>query len=254
MNTRHKNMSRISGRGKVYFLMNIFQAFKFVVTAPTIGAHFGAKLHDIANEWYQAIRRKIRHAFHSDTSVANWLKDFQSNNNDTFSFSPSASFSSFVFTAYKCLIYLYNSMKLVASGPHHRPSHFMEPTPCRLVTAKAKCSLEPQSVPTEFLAGNIPNGLKPQSKRFSCSMEYCPGKYRGLLFALGTTNQPVCHFPTFCSFARRASKTFWPAKSLKIFYAILFRQKPLVKFLRGSWVMYPTYGICLKLAHSQLIQ
>ncbi len=253
MNTWHKNMGRIIGRGKVYFFMDITQAPKFIVTSPAVGTHFGTTLHYLANEWYQALRRKVGYALHSDASVSNRLVDFQSNNNDTFSFGPSASFSSFVFTANKCLIYLYNAMKLVATRPNHCPSHFMKPTPCRLVASKSKHSLETQSVPTELLAGNVPNGLEPQSKRFSCPVEYRPSKNRCLLFAFGTTNQPFCHLPAFCSIASMASETIRPAKLLKIFHAFLFPRKPLIKFLHGPWVVHTAYRICLKLAHGQLI-
>ena len=216
MNTWHKNMGRVSGRRKVNFIMNIPQALKFVVTAPAVCVHFRTKLRDISNKWYQALRRKIRYALHSDASIPNRLMDFQRNNNDTFSFGPSASFSAFVFTAYKCLIYLYNTMKFVASMPYHRSSHFMKPTPGCLVASKSKYSFETQSVSTEFLAGNVPNGLKPQPKRFSRPVEYRSSKDRCLLFAFGTTSQPLCHLPAFCSIAPRASETIWPTKFLKI--------------------------------------
>jgi hypothetical protein len=56
VNNRHKNMGRFSNRCNIYFLIDVLQALKFVVTTPTVGANFGTKLHNIANEWYQAIR------------------------------------------------------------------------------------------------------------------------------------------------------------------------------------------------------
>jgi hypothetical protein len=40
---------------------------------------------------------------------------------------------------------------------------------------------------------------------------------------------------------------------LKIFHAILFRRKPLIKFLHVPWVVHAAYRICLKMAHGQLI-
>ena len=253
MNTRHKNMGRTTGRDDVYFFMDIPQSIKFVVTTPAVGAHFGTTLHDLTNEWYQAFRRKIGYALHSYAPVPNRLMDFKCNNNDTFSFGPSASFSAFAFTAYKGLIYLYNAMKLVAAGPHHGSSHFMKPTPGCLVASKSKYSFETQSVSTEFLAGDVPNGLEPQPKWFSRPVEYRPCKDRCLLFAFGTTNQPFCHSPTFCSIALGASETIRPTKLLKIFYAFLFCRKPLIKFLHGPRVVHTAYRICLKLAHGQLI-
>jgi hypothetical protein len=136
-------------------------------------------------------------------------------------------------------------MKLVATRPNHRPSHFMKSAPCRLAASKSKHSLETQSVSTEFLAGNVPNGLEPQPQRFSRSVECPPSKDRCLLFAFGTTDQSFRHLPTFCFIAPRTSETIRPAKLLKIFQAILFSRKPLIKFLHGLRVIHtpPTgYG------------
>jgi len=85
--------------------------------------------------------------------------------------------------------------------PNHSPAHFMKPTPCCLITLQTKNPLESQGVSTKFLACNIPNCLKPESKRFSGSLKNFSSKNGRFMFTGSTSKKSSFHVPCLVSIA-----------------------------------------------------
>src|SRR3989339_982020 len=243
MYTWHNYMSWISTVRQLNLFMYVTVFFQRVISLPTVCKYGGIRHYKVAHKRNQTIARCIRYALHTYSSESFRLMYFNCNHNKRLSSCSATALPSSVFAPNKSLIYFDISTKLITSRSHHGATHLMKPTPRCLVASKAKNTLKSQSISTKFLARYVPDRLKPQLKRLSCSLKDSSGSNRYTVSAGCTTNQICSHFPALTFMAYWADKALGPTKPKKIINTSVFRREPFVKFLQRSRIINAPSGI-----------
>ena len=214
MDTRQMHMCRIATLGEVDLLMCIFMVLQRIVTFPAIGNDCRVLLNILTYKWNQTISTHIRYTLHPNSSKSFRVMNFNSNHYYSFFPSTSASFTTLFFATNESFINFNIPHERISVWPDHSPAHFMKPTPGCLVTLQTKDSFKSQGTSTKFLTCNIPNCLKPESKRFSGSLKNCSSKNGCFMLTGSTSKKPRFHLPCLVSITHWTNKTIRPTKFL----------------------------------------
>ena len=239
MNSWHDNMSRISTCRDVYCYMTIPSAIQTFVSVPTISSNLETYMNVVQNEFMKTFGQDIRHHSHTYSARPS-SPDFGGYCNNRFSICPTP--SDLCSNSTKIgFINFDRAIQLVPSGLSHSTTQFVKPLPCSIVAPKTKNSLQPKCAGSMLLTGNEPHGEKPSAKRFASLMKQCSCCNRSLTLALSAQkNSSLNQRWIFRVYpAGRAPETFRPSKFGDILEAVFFAAKPVIKFLKRSWVVGP---------------
>jgi len=237
MNTWHNNVSRIRGIRDIHYNMPIAHNLYTVITRPGIRSKHGSPSYVVPDESPKARCRQVRNLYHTN-SARTTATHFRRYCNDRFSFSTSTT-NLGPDSPDVCFINLNLSGQLIPSRTHHRTTQFMEPTPCSIITAKTKDSLQSESTGSMLLTRHKPHGEKPCPERFVTPMKQGSRSDGGLAFAFSAEKKTTPHqgglgdlFPT-----TGANKTVRPSKFRNKFMTRTFGAKPVVKILECSRII-----------------
>jgi len=216
--------------------MDIAQSLQLRIAPPIVCSHNRTGFNALLDSRFQAIRRCIHYSSEADSSkpIAVLLS---CNNHQGFACCSTTTFAR-PFPSNIRFVDLYDSRKTITPWSHHGMTKFMQPRPSRSVAAKAQNTLQPQGAYSLFLIRDIPNGPKPQLKRFSRILKYGSCCYRGLKMAFFTFVKPFSYLPSFVMATARAAKSIGPTKAIKIVSAGLFSAKSLLKFHQSSRIIF----------------
>ncbi len=203
--------------------MSIPKGAQFAIAPPVVSANNGSRNYRLPYSLTQTLGRGIGHTHKPDP--ANPFTIFlSSNHNQTFSQSAAPSFAR-LFSTYIGFINFDQTRKAISSGSDHSAPQFMEPSPCRAITAKTKQSLQTQSASTCLLIGDEPNSPKPHTQRLTSVLKDGSSRHRYLVAAGATNQQLTFGWPSFFSLTPRTNETLRPTQLKEIVSACLFRRK-----------------------------
>ena len=206
-----------------HHFMGIPKGAQFAIAPPVVSANNGSRNYRLPYSFPQTLGRGIGHT-HKPNPANPFTVFFGSNHNQTFSQSAAPSFAR-LFSTYIGFVNLDQSRKAISSGSDHGAPQFMEPSPCRAITAKTKQSLQTQRTGACLLIGYKPNSPKPHTQRLAGVLKDGSSRHRYLV-AAGATNQQIAFgWPSLCSLTPRTNETLRPTQSEEIVSACFFRRK-----------------------------
>lgn len=202
--------------------------WKRAISRPVVGTYRAPRLHRLFGEGGKAFLRGIWD--HSQPNSTNPVSFFVLDRDcdESLSKCPPASFPRFL-TAYVGFIHLNDSTKPVTARLNHRPSNFVKPRPCRLVTTQLQHPLDAFCTSSVFLADDPPNCAEPHQQRFASSFKDRSGCQRHLVLAGTATHQTVAHQPCLGATATGTTKTRRPTEIGKILTTCLLGGKTQFK-------------------------
>ncbi len=236
MNTRQKIGRRFLPLPKDGDLMNIPFHFNSRVTLPAVGMNNAPRLNGLSHKGMQTLRRGIRNPFHpnSPDSPSNL---FCSNHYQRLFLHLPPTDTLFQ-AAQIGFVHLDLTRKSVTSRSYHSPSQLMEPSPCSLIAAQSKNSLQSQRTGTIFLTGYPPYRSKPHSQWLMGVLKDSPSYHRCPVTAFSTLEESSPYWPSFLVAATWATEAFRPTQLKKIVSARFFRRKSSFKFHKSSGVVF----------------
>src|SRR5205823_1553442 len=135
------------------------------------------------------------------------------------------------------LVHLHPPAQSIPIRSDHRPSQFMQPTPCRLKPTQPEDPLQAQCAGTVLLAGHIPHRTKPHHQRLPRVLENRTRRSRSLAPAIAALEQSGTHQDSLGSLALRTSKTLRPAEADQVRSTRFLRRKALLELLDSSRVV-----------------
>ena len=220
-----------------YHLVAIPDRIQSAIAFPRIGTNHSSRIHGFLDSFFQAFSGGIR-----DTSKSNptntipiYLRRYHYQALSEGATSPFA----WLFSPHVRLIHLNPARKPVPSGPDHRASKFVQPSPRRIVTAQAEHPLQSQRTGTCFLTCHPPHRSKPHGQGLTGMLKDGPRHHRGLVSARSADQQATTvGRPHSLSLTPRALEPFWPTQSKKIGTTGLFRGKPRLKLGKCSGIIF----------------
>ena len=146
-------------------VMDIAQGLQLRIAPPIVCSHNRTGFNALLDSRFQAIRRCVLNSSEADSSKPFAIL-LSCNNHQGFACCSTTTFAR-PFPSNISFVYLYDSRKTVTPWSHHGMTKFVQPRPSRSAVAKAQNTLQPQGAYSLFLIRDIPNGPKPQLKRFS---------------------------------------------------------------------------------------
>ena len=207
----------------VHHFMGIPKGAQFAVAFPVVSANDGSRNYRLAYSFPQTLGRCIGHT-HQPNPANPFTIFLSSNHNQTFSQSAASSFAR-LFSPYIGFVNLDQSRKAISSGSDHGAPQFMEPSPCRVITAKSKQSLQTQRTGACLLIGYKPNSPKPHTQRLAGVLKDGSSRHRYLVAAGATNQQMAFGWPSLCSLTPRTNESLRPTQSEEIVSACFFRRK-----------------------------
>ena len=207
-----------------HHVMGISMRDQSGITFPAISTNGTSRNYRLPYSFLQTFCRGIRYS-HKPNPANSLTVFFGSNHYQTFSQSATPSFPGF-FSPYIGLVNLDPSRKTAPSGSDHGTSQFMEPSPCREITAKPQQSLQAQRTGTCLLIGDKPYSSKPHPQRLAGILQDGSSRHRNLV-ATSTTNQQITFgWPSLGTPTPRTNKTQRPTQLVEVVSACFFRGKP----------------------------
>ena len=190
-------------------LANIAPLGEIIVSFPAVGVHNRAWLNGPPHKLHEAFCADIWDASESNSPEPHRCVDLHSDDDDGFLLSMPAVGTLLQATDIG-LIHLHQTAEPLATRPNHRPSHLVEPRPCRLIAAKPQNSLKSQRTATKLLGGYVPHRTEPQTKGLRGPLENCTGCRRSLALTCCTPKLAPASGPCLLPAAPRASKPITP--------------------------------------------
>ena len=188
---------------------------KRAISRPVVGTYQAPRFHRLFCEGGKAFLGGIWNNSQPDSTDPIGFFVLDRDCDENLSKCPSASFTRFL-TAHVGFIHLNDSTKPVTARLNHRPSNFVKPRPCRLVTTQFQHPLDALCTCSVFLANDPPNSAEPHQQRFASSLKDRTGCQRHLILAQTATYQAVAHRPCLDAAATGANKTRRPTEIGKI--------------------------------------
>jgi hypothetical protein len=159
--------------------MSIAVGSQAVVSEPAIRVDCGSRFDRFLYKRHETVRRRIRHATHSNPPETAASNLFHGHRNQNLFIGLSATNSSFRSTPVG-LVDLNATCETIASGTNHCSPQFVKPRPCGLVAAKPQNLLQPKSAGTCLLACHPPHGSKPNHQGRARVLKDRSGRHGGL--------------------------------------------------------------------------
>ena len=231
MNSWHNNMSRIPAIRDICYTMFVAHNLYTVIPRPSVRSKLGSPLHIIPDESTKAWRRQVSDLGHAN-STCTTTTHFRCYGHDRLSLSTSTA-NFFPGSADVFFIYFNLASQLIPSGTHHRPTQFMQPRPCRIITAKTENPFQSESIGSMFLTRHKPHSKKPCPKWFVTPMKQSSRSNGRLPFAFSAKEKTTSHQGRFLRFftTTRAQEAFRPSEFRNIIKASSFTAKPFLKLL-----------------------
>jgi len=207
----------------VHHFMGISKRAQFAIAFPVVSANDASRNYRLPYSFLQTLGRGVGHA-HKPNPASTFTIFLGSNHYQTFSQSATPSFAR-LFSPYVGLVNLDQSRKAISSGSDHGAPQFMEPSPCRVITAKSEPSLQTQRTGAGLLIGYKPDSSKPHTQRLAGILKDCSSRHRYLVAANATNQQIAFGWPSLCSLTPRTNETLRPTQSEEIVCACFFRRK-----------------------------
>jgi len=206
-----------------HYIMVIPKGDQSAIAFPAVSTNDASRNYRLPYSFLQTLCRGIWHTH--KPNPANPLTVFLgSNHYQTFPQGATPSFPR-PYSPYIGLVNLDPSRKAIPTGSDHGTPQFMEPGPCREITAKSEQSLQTQSTGAGLLIGYKPDSAKPHTQRLVGILKDGSSRHRRLV-ATSTTNQQITFgWPSLCSLTPRTNETQRPTQSAEIVSAGLFRGK-----------------------------
>src|SRR5512139_102310 len=153
-------------------LANIAPLGEIIVSFPAVGVHNRAWLNGPPHELDEAFCADIRDASKSNSPEPHRYVDLHSDDYNGFLLGMPA-VGTFLQATDIDLIDLHKTIEPLPTRPNHRPSHLVEPGPCRLIAAKPQNPLKPQRTAAKLLVGYMPHRTEPQTKGLCGPLENC---------------------------------------------------------------------------------
>ena len=134
-------------------------------------------------------------------------------------------------------IHLHTAVEPIPVGANHRTPQLVEPTPSCLVAAQAEPLLKPQRTPSGFLAGHVPQGLKPHSQGLLGPFKNRPRRQRGSAPTLSTLQVASIRQPGLAASTLRTAEALPPPNPLQKRQTCRLRREPIVELLQGSGIV-----------------
>jgi hypothetical protein len=163
MDTWHHDVGWFWTGRKDGFLVDIAPIGEIILPFPAVGVQNRAWLNGSPHELLEAFRADIGDASESHSHEPHQHVDLHGDDYDGFLFGMPA-VCTFLQTANIRLIHLHKTAQSFATGPNQRPSHLVEPCPCRLIAAKPLDPLKPQRTATKLLVAYVPHRTELQTK------------------------------------------------------------------------------------------
>ena len=245
-------MCGISACGNICYNVSVPQVFDTIISFPSISSNRRTFLHIIQNKLMKACRRHIWNSRHSYSTWAS-TSHFCGNSNDNFTFGTTAA-DFFSYASNIGLISFDSTSQMISTWAYHCSAQFVQPSPCRIVTAKAKNTLQSKCARPILLTRNKPYCEEPSPKWFVSFMKQCSSSNRCLTFTFSAQKKSSPHYRRIFlkNSARRTTKALRPSKLRNIGKAGLFSAKPFIKFLECSRVVNATNWVP-SLFHSHIL-
>lgn len=190
--------------------MTISRGFKAGIRAPAVRHDDAARFDGLLDEADETLRGGILNPLQADSpdDSAPHLGRYHHQGLITH-MTPAASF---FHAAHEGLVHLDLARQAISAWTNHGPTEFMQPCPCRLVTAQTKYALKTQCVGAVFLARHPPHHLEPQAEWLACPVEDGAGCDRDLVIALPAVQQTALGIPGAGGTASWATEARWPTK------------------------------------------
>ena len=207
-----------------HHVMGISKRNQSGITFPAISTNGTSRNYRLPYSFLQTFGRSIRHS-HKPNPANSLTVFFGSNHYQTFPQSATPSFPG-LFSPYIGFVNLDPSRKATPSGSDHGPPQFMEPGPCREITAQSEQSLQTQGTGTCFLIGDKPYSSKPHTQRLAGILKDGSSRHRHLVPTTTTNQQITFGWPSLGSPTPRTNETQRPTQLVEVVSACLFRGKP----------------------------
>ena len=205
------------------------------IASPSIRVDNAARLDTVLDGPFQAWCRPIPYTPEADAPDLAFCR-LDHDNNQHFPRRPSTALAR-LFSSYVRFVHLNGARQTVSSWPHHRPPQLVQPRPCYVIAAHTKHTLQSQRVRAIFLAGQVPDGTKPEAERLLGVLKDSPGYDRCPVPAVDTLEQRSPYRPSFFMAAPRATKSVRPAHLIQIVSARFFPRKTGLEFHQTSRIV-----------------
>lgn len=198
-----------------------------IIAKPSVGSDRSARFNTFLNKSLEAVGRCIWHTAHTDAPqpVTSYLLDCHHNQQ---LIEGLATANPFLGTPVR-LVDLNGSVKALPSGPHHRPSQFVQPTSSRLIAPQPEDLFQPKSTGPVLLARYPPHRSEPGGQRRSRILENCPRGDRGLATTGSALHQSPDE-PGFTVAALWTAESVGPSEQAEIFPTGIVGGKTLFEF------------------------
>jgi len=245
VNTWHHDVGWFRTGRQDSLLANIAPLGEVIVSFPAVGVHNRARLNGSPHELYQAFRGNVWNVSQSNSSEPIRCVDLHGDRYDGLLLGLSAT-CTFFKTSDIGLIDLHKTVEFFATRPNHRPSHLVEPRPCRLIAAKPQDPLKSQRTGTKLLISYMPHRTEPQTKGFRGPLKNCTGGWRSLTLTSRTPKLASTCRPRLLSATPGASKPITPSQTTQVLETCLFGREPLLKLNQragviNTWHRMPTF-------------
>ncbi len=218
---------------------------KPLITRPSVSPNYRAGFYLSTDKPNKTLTADIGYPVQANSSKPFRFKYFYRNHYDRLLFNCAPRETFFLATNIRFINFNLTTQQ-VASRGDHGASHFMQPTPSGLITAKPEYSFQAKGIPAIFLVGYMPDGKKPCPQRLTGFVKDGTSCDRGLSLTMCTADLSARSQPSSASATRRANKACWPAQPHQVTDAGILIGKPLVKLNDRSWVINSSYRMSRK--------
>lgn len=201
------------------------------VRRETVGNDECPRLNVIPHERLNVIGVSRRHAPEPNPSEFGRIS-FDRDKNQRFPRCTAPSLAFFVPSNVR-FVHFHASTKTLTATPDHDTSQFLQPSPGRLVAAKAIGVTKIPRAQAGFLRHHQPHNMKPEKQRLACPFKDRPHSNRGLMLTRTALQQSSLRTPDLLAAAAGALKPVGPPDPLQVALAIRVARKPIQEFLEG---------------------
>jgi len=219
--------------------MSIPPRLQVFVSAPAIGSDLGTRHDQSLQGGAQRSPRGVGHMSQADSSDFPSRQKLDRQQHQGLSFGSPTSLARFL-SSQIALIDFHKAFQPIPPRTNHRPTQFVQPSPCRLVAAQSQLPLDGQRTGPILLVRDMPHGAKPQRQRKAAALKDGSDHHRDLSPALSTKPQPTAHPPRLGAPTSRAPETLRPSQLLQVLPTSLIGRKLLLKLHQRTRVRIHT--------------
>lgn len=201
------------------------------VRRKTVGNDGRSRLNVITHKGLNAVGISRRHTLESNPSKFGGIS-FDSDKNQRFPRCTAPPCAFFV-PANVRFIHFNASTKTLTATPDHDTPQFLQPSPGRLVAAKAIGVAQIPRTQAGLLRHHQPHDVKPEKQRFARPFKDRPHSNRGLMLTRTALQQSTLRAPDLLTAAAGTRKPVGPPDPLQVALAIRVALKPIQEFFEG---------------------